>query len=123
MSKIYVVTKGEYSDYHIITATTNKTLANQIRDKFNSRYDEAYVEVFEDAELLLKPCFFLRFDEKGNVIESANRSDSEYYYDGSCGIDANGNFYISVATDDLESAIKIGAEKRAMCLAKKHGIC
>lgn len=121
--KIYVVTKGEYSDYHIITATTDETLAYQIKEKFNRKYDAAYVEVFEDAELFLKPCFFLRFDENGNVIESESRSNTEYDYDGYCGIDTRGNFFISVVTDDLESAIKIGAEKRAMCLAMKQGIC
>ena len=122
--KIYVVTKGCYSDYHIITATTDETLAYQIKEKFNGKYDEAYVEEYEDAELMLKPCYFLRFDKGGNVIETREESNTEYYYDGSnFGKDVAGNFYISVVADNLESAIKIGAEKRAMRLAKKHGIC
>ena len=33
--KIYVVTKGYYSDYHIITATTDKELAYRIEETFN----------------------------------------------------------------------------------------
>ena len=28
------------------------------------------VKMFEDAEVLMKPCYFLRFDKSGNVIES-----------------------------------------------------
>ena len=118
--KIYVVTKGHYSDYHIITATTNKKLAHQIKEKFDDDYDEAEVEVFEDAEIFLKPCFFLRFDWNGNVIELREESNTEYCYDGSLGEDFRGFFYINVVADDLESAIKIGAEKRAMWLAEKH---
>ena len=123
MKEIYVVTKGCYSDYHIITATTDKDLAYQIKEKFTGNYDEAYVEVFKDAELFLKPCFFLRFDKSGSVVESEQENNREYSYEGSFGKDCNGNFYIHVVTDDLESAIKIGAEKRAMFFAKKHGIC
>lgn len=121
--KIYVVTKGCYSDYHIITATTDENLADEIKEKFSSKYEKAHVEVYEDAEIFSKPCFFLRFDRNGNVRETQNRSDCEYSYDCDFGTDVTGNFYISVVADDLESAIKIGAEKRAIYLAQQHGIC
>ncbi len=121
--KIYVVTKGCYSDYHIITATTDEKLAYEIRDKFNGgSYDETNVEMFEDAEVLMKPCYFLRFDKSGNVIESHEESKNEYGYEQSQGKDVCGNFYIHIPTDSMESAIKIGAEKRAMFLAQKEGI-
>ena len=92
--KIYVVTKGCYSDYHIITATTDEELAYKIRDKFTSDYSwgEAEVEVYEDAEIFMKPCYFLRFDKSGNVIESREESDSEYGYDQTQGEDILGNF-------------------------------
>ena len=121
--KIYVVTKGVYSDYHVITATTDKKLAYQIKEKFDSSYGGTNVEVFEDAEIFVKPCFFFRFDKDGKIIETESRNNSEDSYDCSSGYDVKGNFYTNVVADDLESAIKIGAEKRAMCLAKKHGIC
>ena len=39
------------------------------------------------------------------------------------GTDMDGNFYVSVVTDDEVAAIKIGAERRAMYLAKKAGVC
>jgi hypothetical protein len=121
--KIYVVTKGCYSDYHIITATTDEKLAYKIKDKFNGgSYDETNVEVFEDAEILMKPCYFLRFDKSGNVIESYEESENEYGYEQSQGEDVRGNFYIHIPTDSMESAIKIGAEKRAMFLVQKEGI-
>ena len=122
--KIYVVTKGCYSDYHIITATTDEELAYKIRDKFTSDYSwgEAEVEVYEDAEIFMKPCYFLRFDKSGNVIESREESDSEYGYDQTQGEDILGNFYIHIPADSVEAAIKIGAERRAMYLAQKYGL-
>lgn len=121
--KIYVVTKGCYSDYHIITATTDEKLANDIKEKFSEDYSwgEAEVEVYEDAEIFMKPCYFLRFDKNGNVIE-LEESNKEYDYDERCGIDIKGNFYVYVATDNEEAAIKIGAERRAMYLAQKYGL-
>lgn len=121
--KIYVVTKGCYSDYHIITATTDEKLANDIKEKFSEDYSwgEAKVEVYEDAEIFMKPCYFLRFDKNGNVIEF-EESNKEYDYDERCGIDIKGNFYVDVATDNEEAAIKISAERREMYLAQKYGL-
>ena len=122
--KIYVVTKGVYSDYHIITATTDEKLAYEIKDKFSEDYSwgEAKVEVYEDAEMFMKPCYFLRFDKNGNVIESHEESNDEYSYAQRQGEDIRGNFYCYIQTDSMESAIKIGAERRAMYLAQKNGL-
>lgn len=124
--KIYVLTRGSYSDYHIITATVDYELAKQLKEKFerleNFWHDEVNIEVYENAETYMRPCWFLRFDKSGNVIESSE-SNSEYSYtDLSCGLDVKGNYYVNLIADDLESAIKIGAEKRAMFLAEKEGI-
>ena len=122
--KIYVVTKGCYSDYHIITATTDEKLAYEIKDKFsgNDSWESADVEVFENAEIFLKPCYFLAFDINGD-LERCEKRDSEYYYDEGLNADKQGNFYIYVVADSAEAAIKIGSERRAMYLAKKAGVC
>ena len=120
--KIYVVTKGYYSDYHIITATTDEELAYRIKEKFSGDdyYDEAKVEIFEDAEIFLKQCYFIKFDKGGNVIRI--EEESEYSYEQYEGEDTKGNFYISIIADNKEIAIKIGAERRAMYLAQKYGL-
>ena len=121
--KIYVVTKGYYSDYHIITATTDEELAYRIKEKFSGDdyYDEAKIEIFEDAEIFMKSCYFIRFDKGGNVI-TFEEEKSEYYYEQDEGEDSQGNFYISIIADNKEIAIKIGAERRAMYLAQKYGL-
>ena len=124
--KIYVVTEGCYSDYSIITATTDEKLAYEIRDKFarDNTWEEskARVEVYEDAEIFLKPCYFMKFDEGGNVNYLEERIDS-YNYRQSCGSNVYGGFYASVVVDNEEAAIKIGAERRAMYLAHENGLC
>ena len=121
--KIYVVTKGYYSDYHIITATTDEELAYRIKEKFSGDdyYDEAKVEIFEDAEIFMKSCYFIRFDKGGNVI-TFEEEKSEHCYEQDEGEDAQGNFYISIIADNKERAIKIGAERRTMYLARKYGL-
>ena len=48
--KIYVITRGAYSDYEIIGATTNRARADEIRMMHSNTYQgDAVIEVFEDG--------------------------------------------------------------------------
>ena len=122
--EIHVVTIGSYSNYRIITATIDKNLAKQIAKKFTTEYDEAHVETFEDAEVMLKPCWFVRFDTDGSVRDISSKSNSAYHYKtiNKCDRDSTGGVIVSVLADDSSAAIKIAAEKRAQYLAEKEGI-
>lgn len=122
-TKIYVVTKGSYSDYHIITATTDEKLAYEIAKKFSDKYEEADVEIYEDAKLVLKPLYCVEFDKNGDIRAVIDESDYEYSYRK-----ANeyyvyrwGN-YVYVIADNADHAVKIANEKRAEYLARKAGI-
>lgn len=121
--KIYVVTKGEYSDYHIITATTDLSVAEAVAKKFSDAYDNAEIEEYDDAEVMLRPMWFLRFAKNGDVCE-CRLEDSEYgYMDGcECNIDSNGSVYVRIIADTAEVAIKAGAERRAKFLAECEGL-
>ena len=46
--KYYAITKGTYSDYHIITITADKEKAKMIAKWHSDRYDDARVEEYED---------------------------------------------------------------------------
>lgn len=113
--KIYVVTQGSYSDYHIITATTDEKLANKIAKKFGWYNYMTRVEEYDDAELYLKPVFFVRFDEQGMVTEISNRSKelNSYNWINECDFDVNGQVCVFVQAVDEGDAIKIAREKRA----------
>lgn len=121
--KIYVVTKGDYSDYHIITATTDEATAKKIAEDFSNEWGEAEVEIYEDAKTYFKKSWFVRFDTKGHVSElRENRDEYAYQYINRCYFDVNKGVYIYVCADDANSAVKIAAEKRAEFLARKAGI-
>ena len=123
--KIYVVTKGVYSDYHIVMATTDHELAKKIAAKFDENYDTTRIEEYGDAELMLRPAWDVYFDKAGNVIETEEcRDEYDYQYLGKCHERRWGNcaLVVTVSADDLESAIKIAAEKRAKYLAEKLGL-
>ena len=122
--KIYVITQGYYSDYKLITATTDKALAEEIAKKFDNEFSHTDVEEFEDAEIMLKPCWFVRFDKDGSVIEIANKSDSVHHYEevNKCSFDAAGQVMVSVCADNFDAAIKIAAEKRMQFLAERAGL-
>lgn len=122
--KIYVVTKGSYSEYHIITATTDKNLAKKIAKKFSARWDKANVETYENTEILMRPVYFVRFGLNGEVVQIMDSSNCEYYYEdiNRCGFDAYGQVYVTVVADNADHAVKIANEKRAEFLARKAGI-
>ena len=123
--KIYVVTKGCYSDYHIIAATMDYELAKKINEKFTDSerdWDEVRIEVFQNSELVLKPCWIVCFLKNGD-IESVDSVNMEYYADKLNEVKEYRHYlYVHVAADTKEEAIKIAAEQRAMFLAQKNGL-
>lgn len=119
--KIYVVTRGDYSDYHIITATTNKDIANQIAKKFS-----AEVEIYDNSEIYTKTIFGVTFNKVGDVMHCYELSEYDYPPNNEIIQHKNRNnqtrLYVEVEADNEQSAIKIAAEKRAKFLAEKEGI-
>ena len=47
MSKVYIVTSGSYSDYHICAASLDEEHARILAEKYSGSYDEATVEEYE----------------------------------------------------------------------------
>ena len=133
MSKLYAVTKGQYSDYHIITLTDNKEMAEKIAKKFtldweDNNYDRANVEEFDNAEICLKPLYKVEFNIDGSIKE-VSISDNEYGYLEEGIFQLYGPTYsgnvtqmIYISTDSKEKAIKIACDKRAEYFAEKEGI-
>ena len=44
--KVYIITKGAYSDYHICAVTLDKKHAENLKRLLTDRYDEAYIEEY-----------------------------------------------------------------------------
>lgn len=113
--KIYVVTDGEYSDYHIITATADLSVAKKVAKKFGGEIEE-----YENAEVMLQPLWLILFEKNGDVCECKEASwDLCYESAGLCRFDIKGRVYVYIIADSIERAIKAGAERRAKFLAEK----
>ena len=119
--KIYVITEGEYSDYHIITATTDEEAAKALAKKFG-----ADVEEYDDGKKILKmrSLYFIRFDKSGSAKIIRNVTNVSYFYNeiGVCCGRHGGGVDVTIEADSEERAIKVAAEKRAKYLAEKEGI-
>ena len=128
--KLYAVTKGEYSDYHIIALTEDKEVAKKIAKLFSYGeydYDKAQVEEYEDGEYLVgKGVFFIRV-KNGEVtqIEDGMADDSwvfaeEVLYDETVSKDACGGYYTHVVADCAEKAAKIGKDRIMQYIASRE---
>ena len=122
---IYVVTQGRYSDYHIVAATLDREIAEKIAAKFSTEWDKCDINEYDDAEVMLRPAWNIYFDKAGNVINT-RECDCAYDYSsiGRCWEYSYGQRGVAttVSANDLETAIKIAAEKRAQYLAEKMGL-
>jgi hypothetical protein len=48
--KIYAITKGDYSEYHICRLTTDYEKAKRYKEAYSDRCGEAWIETYEDNE-------------------------------------------------------------------------
>lgn len=108
---IYVLTKGCYSDYHIIAATASKETAQRIA----KRYD-AEIEKYEDAVIIPdKPIWEVLVSDNGC---KAYETDGDYVIpdamDGKIYPNSKmGYVMLWVFADDEEHAKKIACDKYA----------
>ena len=120
MNKVFIVTVGEYSDYHIEAVFTDKSIADEFVIQFNNRnksdYDKATVEEFpldnpkDSWEVTL-----VWMKQDGTVISTRPGFNEElglYHYDK-----RNDSILYVVATTDPIRAIKVTNEHRAQLIA------
>ena len=125
MSKIYLVSSGEYSDYGIDGIFTTKELAEKFIKSFDieNSYDEINIEVrtLNPYEKELRQGFkayFVRMSKKGKTI-SVNNTENAFGFDSydSDGFDVRNNLISHVYAKDKKHAIKIVNEKRTKLIA------
>lgn len=123
--KLYAVTKGDYSDYHIITMTASKDAAKKIAKRFSGTYD-AKVEEYEDGDIILgKELYFVRM-VNGNIDDVTedgseyNLFDTSVYHGNTWG--GEPMYYTHVLTDSAEKAAKIGKDRIMKYIAEKEGL-
>lgn len=67
--KFYVVTKGEYSNYHIVAVSTDKKKAENLKKIHSSKYMETRIEIFNENVEKNYPIFEVFADENGEILD------------------------------------------------------
>lgn len=128
LQAVFLVTRGDYSDYRVCAVFTEKALAEKYINSFKGNPYEAFrIENYAlnpygyELKNDYKP-FFLRMTKEGNCTE-INIKDSSYGFedeDTGMGFDINKNMYISIFAKDETHAIKIANKKRVQLIAENH---
>lgn len=126
--KVYVITQGSYSDYHICAVTLDNKEAERLKKIYNDPGDIAYVEVYDTDEhqpllcgrLPYKVCFYKNRNGTTGIratreIDNLTNFIPCVRIGGTCDV-------VKLYAADADAAVKIAAEKRAQAMAEKEGI-
>lgn len=133
--KIYVITEGSYSDYHICAVTDDPKKAELFKKRYDTYWSEATIEEYDtdDCNRILKD-----FDPNRLPYSVLFTNKGEVYPRGCCR-ENHENFVpkVEVLQDilyggerirvylyapDEKAAVKIAAEKRAQFLVEREGL-
>lgn len=144
--KIYVITKGDYSDYHICAVATEKQKAELLQKLYseNCYGGEAEIEEYDtsnngimDNLTETTECYCISFDAKYKIedIEVVNyeyistwanetegRKLNEIMADGWFPYAGNAKYIIFILADSEEKAKKIACDAMAKYRAEKLGL-
>ena len=121
--KIYVITKGEYSSYHIVGATSSKSDAKKIKKLHDNRFCEVRIEVYEDSFEKSLPIYEVFSDKDTNHIE-INRQDVPTYSIKKMGViqETPSGYIFDIQAENSKIAKKIFFDALAQHKAKNEGI-
>ena len=124
----YVITSGEYSDYHIVAVYADREEAYKVCKILNDRceYEDYTIEEYEDGSLVRYEnlnTYCVLFDDNKTRIRENDSDDFEYclrkeywqYQDGTV-------WAVFVFASNKEEALKIASEKRAKLMAEQTGV-
>jgi hypothetical protein len=130
--KIYVVTQGDYSDYHICGAFTDKDVAQKCVDCINTncKYecDFANIEEYDDnawSEVLKVgvPYRVIRYENGCIICYMQEGNIEDCYNERNLVIQSDlGTLSTFVLAKDKDHAIKIASDLFAKYMAEKEGM-
>ena len=123
--KVYVITAGCYSDYHICAVTLDANKAEKLRRFFCDGHDTADIEEFEEDETVvpeLRRVYHFTVTEKGAVHVGPEEWTGDPAYRNNFGWRRGNVFWGAVVARDEECAWKIVLDERAKQLAERFGL-
>ena len=125
--KVYVLTCGEYSCYHIVGVLLDEEQAKIAAEVMSDRYNDVEVETYDTDELkFIKPSWkywTIAFSERDHAIVDAFRDD--YYLDALgeprlCAI--NHRWYVDVYAENEDHATKNASDRLNKYLAEQSNL-
>ena len=123
--KVYVITQGAYSDYHICAVTLDEKEAERLRKVYDESYDRATVEEYETDGPEAKKGTDGRVPYHVHFGKGYTNYSMSYKHPN----DFTPRVFLGKSFDtvdlfatDAEAAVKIAAEKRAQARAEREGI-
>ena len=117
---MYVVTEGEYSDYHIVGVTTEKKKAEQYCKLTTKEWYEPEIETYDTdsfvEDLTMMKVYDVYVSESGNVAVQECESKDGYDYESAIehevryGRYARNTYKVTVLAVDKEHAKKKGLD-------------
>lgn len=123
--KIYIITAGCYSDYHICAATTDKEKAERLKVLFKDSYNGSEIEEYEDGMFdrvlfdQYKP-YRVFFKQNGSVY-AVSESEIEYFKE-EVYIPRYGDGIVGCFARDETHARKIAIDRYAKAKAERLGL-
>jgi len=128
--KVYVITSGRYSDYHINAVAVDPDRAELLRKWYSrseSWSDEPRIEVYdtEDDIVVGEPRRVWNFCilENGDISEGDEEWTFDDKYENYFGFRYGNEFYAKIVARDRDVARKIAIDTRTQMLAEKLGLC
>lgn len=126
---VYVITRGEYSDYSIVAVTLEKEKAEELKKLYSDKWNEAMIETYDTDDYYVENGGFysvkigkrsaIEVRKINSVIPMDDRDKVSLMYDWRTNRE---NYFVYVKAKDEEQAKKIGADLVAKYKAEEQGI-
>lgn len=128
--KVYVITSGEYSDYHICTVAQSEKKANALKKLFDKEnYTGARIEVYDTKTYQTsRPLFLALYDKREKKLELSRIKEVDEYPDLPTEREMNEivswGFYLrtGIHANSRKQAEKIFYDRLAKYKAEQEGI-
>lgn len=123
--KVYVITRGEYSDYHICAVAATKEIAEKLQKIYSEDFwDDAIIEEYDLNETRddVRVFYDVTFedDRVSACFNEYGEKESIRFYKGNKS--QSDRLIVCVRARDEDHAVKIAQDRRAEYLAKKEGV-
>ena len=122
---VYVITRGEYSDYGIVAVTLEKEKAEELKKLYTDEWHEAMIETYDTDDYYVENGRFYGVEIGERSAIKAIKINSVISVDDRNKVSLMHNredYFVYVKAKDEEHAKKIGADLVAKYKAEEQGV-